>query len=295
MISKGLARDIFITFGDSITELGYQVEKDGWVSQLANQYVRKIEVVNRGYSGKTTISDGSSITSKDEQKNLSENADNGKVNYEQQILTGFEESRTPRIRLVTIFLGANDSSLPPWFQHVPLAEYGANIRQMIDFLTNKESEYYNPDVKIILITPPPLCSTMWQEILKEKGYTEVNRNNQSVKIYADEVVKIGKDYNIPVINLWQGIEDKIQELKNAAVNSDGSQQQQDTNTDQKYCTDVNNPRFGYDRYLCDGLHLENLGNDFLFKSLMETINTNFPELSPENVPTFLPTWETIIP
>ncbi|OMH80132.1 Isoamyl acetate-hydrolyzing esterase-like protein [Zancudomyces culisetae] len=289
MISKGLARDIFITFGDSITEFGYQVEKDGWVSQLANQYVRKIEVVNRGYS------DESSIASKDEQKDSSENADNGKVNYEQQILTGFEESRTPRIRLVTIFLGTNDCSFPTWSQHVPLAEYGANIRQMIDFLTNKESEYYNPDVKIILITPPPLCDILWEEMMARIGFTEPHRSSQMPKPYADEVAKIGKDYNIPVINLWQGIEDKIQELKNAAANSNGSQQQQDTNTDQKYCTDVNNPRFGYDRYLCDGLHLENLGNDFLFKSLMETINTNFPELSPENVPTFLPTWENIIP
>jgi lysophospholipase L1-like esterase len=39
-----------ICFGDSITQRGND-ELDGWVSSLSNEYIRKLDVVNRGFSG----------------------------------------------------------------------------------------------------------------------------------------------------------------------------------------------------------------------------------------------------
>lgn len=45
-------RPQFVLFGDSITQ--YSFATKGWGAQLANHYQRKVDVVNRGYSGYNT-------------------------------------------------------------------------------------------------------------------------------------------------------------------------------------------------------------------------------------------------
>ena len=44
--------DQIVLFGDSITQQSFDPEKCGWGAYLANAYMRKMDVVNRGYSGK---------------------------------------------------------------------------------------------------------------------------------------------------------------------------------------------------------------------------------------------------
>ncbi len=46
-----LDRPKFILFGDSITQRGFD---NGWVASLANHYIRKADVFNRGFSGYNT-------------------------------------------------------------------------------------------------------------------------------------------------------------------------------------------------------------------------------------------------
>ena len=41
--------DKIILIGDSITEQGYQI--GGWVGYLSNKFIRKFDVINRGYGG----------------------------------------------------------------------------------------------------------------------------------------------------------------------------------------------------------------------------------------------------
>uniref|UniRef100_A0A0D9ZI83 SGNH hydrolase-type esterase domain-containing protein n=1 Tax=Oryza glumipatula TaxID=40148 RepID=A0A0D9ZI83_9ORYZ len=55
---------------------------------------------------------------------------------------------------VTVFFGANDTSLPDWkqvHQHVPLDEYQSNLRAICAYFKEQW-----PSTKIILITPPPI-------------------------------------------------------------------------------------------------------------------------------------------
>lgn len=41
--------DKIILIGDSITEQGYQI--GGWVGYISNKFIRKFDVINRGYGG----------------------------------------------------------------------------------------------------------------------------------------------------------------------------------------------------------------------------------------------------
>lgn len=43
--------DQIVLFGDSITQQSFHPGFHGWGAVLANAYVRKLEVVNRGFSG----------------------------------------------------------------------------------------------------------------------------------------------------------------------------------------------------------------------------------------------------
>ena len=40
-----------VAFGDSLTQRGFETDKGGWLARLANAYVRRFDVVNRGYGG----------------------------------------------------------------------------------------------------------------------------------------------------------------------------------------------------------------------------------------------------
>ena len=47
-------RPFAVVFGDSITQQGFILEQSGWVCQLADYWTRKVDVINRGYSGYNT-------------------------------------------------------------------------------------------------------------------------------------------------------------------------------------------------------------------------------------------------
>ena len=118
----------FILFGDSITQGSFDPEKSGFGCFLAHRYARRADVVNRGFSGYTT----------------------------RWAVPALPHVFTPsdNVKLVTIFFGANDScieSLNPR-HHVPLPKYAKNIESILTFLR----EMYGADLKLLLITPPPI-------------------------------------------------------------------------------------------------------------------------------------------
>lgn len=129
------------------------------------------------------------------------------------------------IPLMTIFFGANDAALPFSPQHVPLERYESNIREMIELVKDPQSRYYNPKMRLILITPPPINEEQWGKHCAEQG-DKLNRTNEVTRTYAECVVKIGKEANIPVADIWSHLMDKV-------------------NGDQK----------GLSEYMLDGLHL----------------------------------------
>ena len=76
-------RPVFVTFGDSITQRGFA---PGWSSQLADAYQRRVDVINRGYSGYNS-------------------------RWAVQLLDRVFPPAAPP-QLATVWFGANDAALP---------------------------------------------------------------------------------------------------------------------------------------------------------------------------------------
>jgi hypothetical protein len=77
-------------------------------------------------------------------------------------------------------------------QHVPLAEYEANLRFFLDNLTSPTSPYavaHERGLNIVLVTPPPLCVPMMGDCPFAR-----ERVPATTKEYADVVLRLGKEY-----------------------------------------------------------------------------------------------------
>uniref|UniRef100_A0A8C0W7F5 Isoamyl acetate-hydrolyzing esterase 1 homolog n=1 Tax=Castor canadensis TaxID=51338 RepID=A0A8C0W7F5_CASCN len=135
-----------VLFGDSITQFSFQ--KGGWGASLADSLVRKCDVLNRGFSGYNTRW--------------------AKIILPRLIRMG---SSLDSPVAVTIFFGANDSALKAENpkQHIPLAEYVSNLKSMVRYLRSVGI----PQDRVILITPPPLCESAWEEecLIQGKNHT----------------------------------------------------------------------------------------------------------------------------
>ncbi|CAO2604928.1 Isoamyl acetate-hydrolyzing esterase 1 homolog [Lemmus lemmus] len=206
-----------LLFGDSITQVPTAPSA---ASARVNQfYFRKCDVLNRGFSGYNT-------------------------RWAKIILPRLirKESSMENPVAVTIFFGANDSSLkgenPK--QHVPLEEYGANLRDMVQYLTSVGI----PQERVILITPPPLHEAAWEKECILKGW-KLNRLNTVVGEYANACLQAARDCGTDVLDLWTLMQKDNQDFSS---------------------------------YLSDGLHLSPMGNEFLFLNLWPLLDKKLSSL-----------------
>lgn len=101
-----------------------------------------------------------------------------------------------RFASIQLTPGANDSVLADAeqavSQHVPLAEYEANIRFFLDSLTSPSSPYavaHEHGLNIVLVTPPPLCVP----IMGDCPFAR-ERVPATSKEYVDVVLRLGEEY-----------------------------------------------------------------------------------------------------
>lgn len=129
-----------------------------------------------------------------------------------QILPKVEDQHreAARIELMTIFFGANDAALPFSHQHVPLDRYKSNLKTMVDMIKTSSSPYYNPNLRLLLITPPPLNESQYLERCKENG-SPLDRTSDNTRQYAETVIEFGNEHSIPVVNIWNVLTEKAKE------------------------------------------------------------------------------------
>ena len=114
-----------LLLGDSLTQQSFSI--GGWGARVADHFQRRLDVINRGFSGYTSP----------------------------WINVALPEifSSLVGIDAVTIFLGANDAALPlNHRQHVPLEMYKSYLSEIISQLLDRSI----PKHHVIVITPPPL-------------------------------------------------------------------------------------------------------------------------------------------
>ncbi|KAG2187736.1 hypothetical protein INT44_005426 [Umbelopsis vinacea] len=259
--------DQIVLFGDSITQFSFNPDLHGWGAYIADAYQRKFDVMNRGFSGYNT---------------------DWALPILRQLLPTTEDQKksTNRIRLITIFFGANDASLPFAYQHVPITRYTENLSEMFNMIQNPNSKFYNPDAKIILITQPPVNEVQWKKRCDDNG-DRMNRTAEVAKAYAEAAREIAGQHQVPVCDLWTEL---MQIAGLEAVN--GKEEGVEVTSKTCYAEEKDYKR-DLSEFLLDGLHLNSNGNKLLAQVLLKTIDAYYPELSAEAVDLHLPIWRDV--
>ncbi|CAL9110749.1 unnamed protein product [Musa textilis] len=169
-------RPKLVLFGDSITEESFG--DGGWGAALAHHFSRSADIVLRGYSGYNT---------------------RWALKVLDRAMDGASFGEPPAA--VAVFFGANDASLldrSSGFQHVPLSEYGANLRAICSLLKEKWDSTI-----VILITPPPIDEDgRIQNPYGDNLSGLPERTNKEAGAYAKACVAVAEASGLPVIDIW---------------------------------------------------------------------------------------------
>ncbi|QKX59156.1 uncharacterized protein TRUGW13939_06288 [Talaromyces rugulosus] len=241
------AYDQFVLFGDSITQFSHDpLLGFAFGSALQNAYARRLDIINRGFSGYNT--------------------DNAVVLFPKI----FPSPQKARVRLMTIFFGANDAVLAPYGQHVPLDQYKENLQTILEHPLTKAQ---NP--KIIIITPGPINEYQLQYFDASKGFNTPSRTANNTKLYADACRDVARSLGLPVADLWTA-------FMNYAGWKDGQPLvgSRDAPANELLST-----------LLTDGLHFTGTGYKIMYDEVMKVLQATWPEEDPERLPMVFPHWE----
>lgn len=158
-----------VLFGDSITQEAFDPSRMGWVSSLSAYWVRRIDVISRGYGGYNS-------------------------RWGLKILDEAVVAIKPDV--VIIFFGANDAVDPQVPQSVPLIEYVNNLRAMVGTLRSKL-----PSTTVILMTPPAVYEPVLEEGNRLKGKALLrDRTVERTGKYANAVMALGEELGLSVVD-----------------------------------------------------------------------------------------------
>jgi lysophospholipase L1-like esterase len=269
-------REAICLFGDSITQDGFDPVNGGWVAGLANYYRRKADVINRGMSGYNTRLALLAAP------HILGGAASGGAALPASASAGV--ALRGRFLLSTVFFGANDAAVAGEPQHVPLAEYEANLTALVAMARAASTA-------VAVISPPPLDSARWP-----------NRGNMHTVQYAAAAGRVAAaaaaQPGPPVVfvELFESMqasesEPSPEEAKATAVSKPTPEEVKATvelpapacDTAAAAAPGASAPAPGpaYHRFLCDGLHLSRSGNAFLLARLIAALEAGCPAATPD--------------
>ncbi|CDR43154.1 CYFA0S11e00826g1_1 [Cyberlindnera fabianii] len=171
--------DKFLLFGDSITEFAYEQHPPTstttqfvFGSAISNAYVRRLDVVQRGFAGYNT---------------------NWALKMLPKIL---EQVHTPdsQVKIATVFFGTNDAALGG-IQKVELEEYKANTSKFLDL-------FAEIGTKVVLIGPAKHYQEPWHALKPEDVAKGIIRTNENNKIYSEAAKALAKDRGVAFVDLY---------------------------------------------------------------------------------------------
>ncbi|EMG49202.1 hypothetical protein G210_0109 [Candida maltosa Xu316] len=171
-----LQYDKFLLFGDSITQYAND-QTHGFVLQpaLQNLYIRKLDIINRGYAGY--------------------NSEHARLIFPE--ILKIEKN----IKLVTIFFGTNDAKdYVNDIQTVELDRYVENIGYLIELA-------HQHNIKVIVIGPglhdPKLAKETWRKLGRFVD-KDISSNKRQWE-YSEAAKKVATQYNVPFVDLWNAL------------------------------------------------------------------------------------------
>ncbi|RLV89771.1 Isoamyl acetate-hydrolyzing esterase [Spathaspora sp. JA1] len=253
---SGLSYDKFILFGDSITQ--FSNTQLGFALQPAIQdhYSRKLDVINRGYSGY--------------------NSNHARVILP-EIIKAELNSTKDNIKLMTIFFGTNDAfeieDETNKIQAVDVKQYQENINHMVEFaLAN--------NIKPIVIGPSIHDCKRVMEFFTDRPTNKAPVTNKRLLDYSNAAKQVALKHKVAFVDLWNS----FREYGNWT-----EQQMFDA-------TGLGEWEVGtFEHLVHDGIHFTPLAYKILYEKLIEAIDLNYPALSSDNLVEKLPYWRDLDP
>ncbi|KAJ3138764.1 isoamyl acetate-hydrolyzing esterase [Physocladia obscura] len=232
----------------------------GWGLTLAHAYARKLDVVNRGFSGYNS----------EWSKHTLLPVLSGLPGAESEAGPGDAASGDSgtKVRLVVLFLGANDASLKARTA-VALDRYVANVHKMLLAV-----DAAAPSARVVVVTPPPVHPAAWARVCLAQGKVP-DRDVAHTRRYRDACIAAVDS------SVVSHLRPKLRLLDSWRVFFGPDEATYDS-----YSMEV------VDKFLCDGLHFSGLGNSSLGDALLRTISDSWPDLHPDALPAQFPPFES---
>jgi isoamyl acetate esterase len=133
---------------------------------------------------------------------------------------------------------------------------------------------HNPGIKLLLITPPPVCAYRWGDRDIEVGRPP-QRTAEHTALYAEKARFVADELGIPYVDLWSGF---LQEAgwngKTPLLGSTYAPKSAEMG-----------------RLLRDGLHFTKEGNELCFRLVALKIVETWLEFHPEKISPRVPMWD----
>ncbi|GAA5900736.1 hypothetical protein JCM6882_007652 [Rhodosporidiobolus microsporus] len=233
--------DQVVMFGDSITQGSWVAGGTG--AELAHKWQRKLDVVNRGLSAEWGIP------------------------ILKQWLPRSTE-RLPHIRLLFVWFGANDATLPPSPQSITLERFKENLNTIHTLLSSPSSPYSSPSTQLVYITPPPVdAEARNAELASRDPPRAPDRDRERTRLFAEAVKDVARERGVPSVDVWSAVTREAEERDGGKLG----------------------------RYLGDGLHLTAEGYRVVTAEVVKMIERDLPHLHWDKLDQTFPHWTAHIP
>ncbi|KAK1863952.1 hypothetical protein I4F81_006504 [Pyropia yezoensis] len=161
-----------VLVGDSLTE-DAAADAAGWAHPLVARYARRADVLVRGYNGYNS---------------------RWLLRLLPPLLSALS---TANVRLVTLFVGANDAVADGAAQAVPLAEFVDNLARLVGAVRRAGAAP-------LLIGPPPCSGSAWAAACAARGRGDGDGRGVTLsRTYARAVVRVAERLRVPPAHcLW---------------------------------------------------------------------------------------------
>lgn len=158
-------------FGDSITQMSFNQDLGfGMGAALQAHYVRKLDIIDRGFGGY--------------------NSEHARVILPQILEAETQTKGKADIKLMTIFFGTNDAV--DGFQHVTLEKYLSNMEIVI-------KDALKEQINLIVIGPGLHDTDL---LLQQPDRNEKIVSNARYKKYSDGLKELCETFKVPFLDTW---------------------------------------------------------------------------------------------
>ncbi|QUC18624.1 uncharacterized protein UV8b_02865 [Ustilaginoidea virens] len=252
-----------VLLGDSLLQQSVDI-RDGFSFQAALQtrFIRRLDVVNRGFSGWNSA-----------------NA----VEYLSEMIPQ-QTSSSPKLKYLIVLLGANDAvlPLPSTSQHVPIEQYKQNL---IKIITHAHIRAHNPE--ILLVTPPPVDEIKRTKLDIAEGHGRAVRLFARSASYSETVREVAREHpGTVLIDLWKAIMERAIEMTPHDYTTGGPW----------LGSPENGKQGGLDNLLPDGLHMSGEAYKVFYDEIIGHVGREWASLPEEDRTGYMfPDWRVLNP